>query len=441
MKPIRFSPKQKQMLNAPFMTWNIYAGAVRSGKSFGTMFLIPKRILNHYKEPCLFVGKTLATIERNVLRPLREIFGAVDIGEIKSRQDGGRYVYIYGKEVDCVGANDDRAISKIHGAEYGYVYIDEATLMPENFFRMLQSRLSLPDSCADLTCNPDSPSHFLKQFIDSEAFQGNYIHFSIYDNPFLPADYVKRLEGEYRGTIYFDRWILGEWVLSEGLCYPLFKRERHLITPDNFQRKTGNTSANVRYLIVGGDGATTNDATALVPLLIFADGSAAVGDIFYHNPKENGQLANADIVPRMAEWYDEIIRKYNIGYQVPIYTAVDCAAADLVVTMRNRLPSRYRITSMTQKSLTQTTDIVNNALARDAIHLLDFGGYRNYIRNRWVECTHPLVKELETMIWDKNDGTKYDDSVPNDVADAFRYAVCTYFNNPDNIWVTPTWGV
>lgn len=118
MNPVAFTSKQKQMLNLPHKTWNIYTGAVRSGKSYGTMFLIPQRIGAHYTQPCLIVGKTLATVERNVLRPLRTIFGGYDVGDIKGRADGGRYVVLWGKEVDCVGANDERAISKIHGAEY-----------------------------------------------------------------------------------------------------------------------------------------------------------------------------------------------------------------------------------------------------------------------------------------------------------------------------------
>ena len=41
------------------------------------------------------------------------------------------------------------------------------------------------------------------------------------------------------------------------------------------------------------------------------------------------------------------------------------------------------------------------------------------------------------MTWDKNN-EKYDPSVPNDCADAFRYAVNTFYANPENIWETPS---
>ena len=83
----------------------------------------------------------------------------------------------------------------------------------------------------------------------------------------------------------------------------------------------------------------------------------------------------------------------------------------------------------TKKDILQTTDVVNNALGRKAVCLLDFGGYFNYVRNEFVPGDDQLVIDLENMVWDE-DNKKYDDSVPNDCADAFRYALNTYYNNP-----------
>jgi hypothetical protein len=90
----------------------------------------------------------------------------------------------------------------------------------------------------------------------------------------------------------------------------------------------------------------------------------------------------------------------------------------------------------TKKDIMRTTDIVNNALGRNSIIILDFGGYFNYIKNEFVPGDDQLVTDLESMVWDKN-GTGYDSSIPNDCADAFRYAVCTYYANPINLWETP----
>ena len=46
--------------------------------------------------------------------------------------------------------------------------------------------------------------------------------YTIYDNPFLPTEYVKSLEAEYAGTVYFLRYILGKWARAEGLIFPMF---------------------------------------------------------------------------------------------------------------------------------------------------------------------------------------------------------------------------
>lgn len=57
---------------------------------------------------------------------------------------------------------------------------------------MLKSRLSFANSCADLTGNPEGPTHWAKAFLDSDAdiYQQAY---KIYDNPFLPQSVVKAL--------------------------------------------------------------------------------------------------------------------------------------------------------------------------------------------------------------------------------------------------------
>lgn len=87
---------------------------------------------------------------------------------------------------------------------------------------MLKSRLSLPWSCADITTNPAGPNHWFKAFLDS-AEKGVDIYcqnYTIYDNPFLPIEYVHNLEAEYAGSVWFDRYILGKWALAEGLIFP-----------------------------------------------------------------------------------------------------------------------------------------------------------------------------------------------------------------------------
>ena len=425
-----FTEKQRKVLRNANKRWNILYGATRAGKTVVSFELILIHVLEHYDDNILFVGKTLNTIERNVFGEMRKKWGERLIGTIVNNRE----ITIFGKKCFVVGANDERAITKIQGSGLGYAYLDELTTYPENFFAMLKSRLDKPNSCCDATCNPESPSHFVKQFLDKPEVQDSIYseQFTIYDNTFLSPDFVHALENEYRGTIYFDKWILGKWVKAEGLVFPLFKRERHVMTPEAYHEKYG--GGRIAYMIYGVDGANTNDATAIEPVAVLENGQAVRLEHFYHDPKKNGQLSNEQLLPYMKLYFEAMNRKYHLfemGTQ--IITVCDCAAADLCLTLAYHLPSYYNVQKYTAKDIMLTTDVVNNAFSRDAIHILDFGKTHNYVRNTDEYEQDHLVTDLELMVWDKTN-QKYDSSVPNDCADAFRYALCTYMNNRDNLY-------
>lgn len=426
-----YSEKQKKVLRSAKARWNILYGATRSGKTFVSYSTALLHIAEHYNDNILFAGKTINTLDRNVFDPMREIYGNNHIGKIVDKRE----ITIFGKKCYCVGANDDRAISKIQGVGLGYAYLDELTTFPENFFQMLKSRLDAPNACCDATCNPESPSHFVKQFIDKKEVDIYSEHFTLYDNPFLAPDFITALENEYRGTIYFDRWVLGKWVKAEGLVFPLFKRERHYLTPNEFAKQYGKHY--ITTVIFGVDGATTNDSTAIEPLAIMSNGQAVAIEPYYHNPKINGQLSNEQQIPLIKKYLQDLESKYKfLQNGATFYMAVDCASADLCLSLQYHLPNYYNVRPFTHKNIMQTTDIVNNAFSRNAIAILNFGGYYNYYRNTFVTSERQLVVDLELMTWDKNN-EKYDPAVPNDCGDAFRYAVCTYYANPDNLWTTP----
>lgn len=432
-----YSEKQKTVLKNAHKRWNILYGATRSGKTKVSYSTALTHIKEHYDDNILFAGKTINTLDRNVFEEMRKDFGERFIGKLVDK----KVITIFGKKCYCVGANDDRAITKIQGLGLGYAYLDEVTTYPENFFNMLKSRLDAPNACCDATCNPEAPSHFIKQFIDKvskDKPEDMYSeHFSIYDNPFLPPDFVSSLENEYRGTIYFDKWILGKWVKSEGLVFPLFRRERHYLKPKEFSRIYG--LHRIVRVIWGCDGATTNDATAIIPLAIMDNGQGVVLQPFYHNPKINGQLSNEQLMPYVQKYLRDMERDYRFAQNgVEFYMPVDCAASDLVITLSYHLPEYFNVHKYTKKDIQLTTDIVNNAFSRNALIVLDFGGYYNYILDRFIDGDMQLVIDLESMTWDEKNPLKYDSSVPNDCADAFRYAVCTYYINPDNLWETPT---
>ena len=149
-------------------------------------------------------------------------------------------------------------------------------------------------------------------------------------------------------------------------------------------------------------------------------------------------MSNEQLVPYIQKYLDDMEQKYGFDrFGVTHYMPIDCAAADLVLTLKYNLHEKYNVVPYTKKSIQATTDVVNNALGRNAVYIMNYGGYYNYIEDRWEKGDNQLCIDLESMIWDKNN-SNYDSSVPNDVADAFRYAINTYYANPDNLWETPS---
>lgn len=219
----QLTDKQAEYIRNATHRWNVACGAVRSGKSYCQIsYCIPSRLmkLKGLRGLRVILGATRDNIERNVLQPMRDIYGDSVATAINSKNVSK----ILGEKVYCIGADNIRQVSKIRGSEIAYCAIDEATDVNEEVFEMLKSRLSLPWSCCDATTNPASPNHWFKEFLDS-AGRGVDIYcqnYTIYDNPFLPEEYVHALEVEYEGSVWYDRYILGKWTLAEGLVYPNF---------------------------------------------------------------------------------------------------------------------------------------------------------------------------------------------------------------------------
>ena len=207
--------KQQEYLNNCYHRWNVKTGATGSGKSFVDFAItIPKRILAARGEGLLvLLGNTRGTLERNIIEPMRTIWPG-NVGIVR----GDNTIEIFGRKVYALGADNKKHVARIQGATFEYVYGDEVTTWNQEVFQMLKSRLRCEHSHFDGTCNPDNPQHWFKKFLESDADAYNQ-SYTIDDNPFLPADFVANLKKEYAGTVYYDRYILGQWTAAEGVIY------------------------------------------------------------------------------------------------------------------------------------------------------------------------------------------------------------------------------
>lgn len=216
---IELTSKQARYIREANARWNIACGAVRSGKShLAVQYLIPTNIMARrgMKGLNMLFGATRENIERNVLGPMRDIWGPAVVGEINSHS----IVKLFGDTAYCLGLENVKAKNKVRGSEVKYAYCDELCDVHPDVFQLVKSRLSLPYSRCDASCNPEGPRHFVKKFLDTPGLNLYQQTYTLYDNPFLPESYIRDLEAEYKGTVFFDRYILGLWRQTEGLVYP-----------------------------------------------------------------------------------------------------------------------------------------------------------------------------------------------------------------------------
>lgn len=211
------SSKQAEYIRNANHRWNGKIGATQSGKTFiDTLYVIPNRIEERIGKSGLvfIVGVSKETITRNVIEPLQELFGTKAVTNISSNNT----CKILGEKVYCLGADNAGRVSKFRGARVKYLYIDELVDINKEVFELLKSRLSFEYSCCDFAGNPQNTHHWVKEFIDSDV--DLYLQkYTLFDNPFLPSEYVKQLCKEYEGTVYYNRYVLGQWCDAEGIIF------------------------------------------------------------------------------------------------------------------------------------------------------------------------------------------------------------------------------
>lgn len=381
-----FSDKQLEYFQNAHQRWNFKVGATRSGKTYMDYYLIPKRLRERAKKPGLscILGVSQATINRNILEPMRDIWGDGLVGRIGANN----MCQMFGEGVYILGCERVNQVAKLRGASIKYAYGDETAEWNPEVFELLKSRLDKEYSCFDGALNPKGPNHWLKGFLDSDADIYNQ-HYTIFDNPFLPKTFVDNLCKEYAGTVYYKRYILGEWALAEGLIYPMCE-EAFSDTP------TGDSTQYVLSLDYG----TQNAFAAL--LWGCYDGVWYVLREYYYSGRDKGAQKTDD---EYANDLDEFME----GVDGEVKTIVDPSAASFIELLRRRV--RYRV----QKA---DNDVLNGI--RETASAMRQGKIK-ICRN----CKN-LIAELQGYVWDeKANGAEKPIKINDHACDALRYFVKT----------------
>lgn len=380
--------------------FNIWVGAVRSGKTYSSIRKFIDRLQHGPPGDAMIIGVNRATIHRNVLTTMYKLLGFPCPSPMCNKTT------LYGRDLYFVGAPDVSAVTTIQGSTLALAYVDEATCIPEPFWKMLETRLSVPGAQLFATCNPEGPAHWLKkEYIDRKEHDLISWNFQLDDNPVLDDKYKKAIKSSFSG-MWYKRYILGEWALAHGAIYDTYDHDNEYENP--FPTPS--------YYIVGVDYGTTN-ATAAVLCAITPNKWPQVrieAEYYYDSAKKGRSKTDAELSKDIFDF----IRYKNVS---AIY--VDPAAASFKIALRQMdLP---------------VLDANNDVLLGIKI-VGKFIAGKNIVIHKG--CTI-LREHIQSYTWDTKAADRGEDKPvkQNDhILDALRYACCSAFpqgefDNPDTM--------
>lgn len=388
------SPKQNKSFAEATHRFNVWVGAVSSGKTYSSIerFIYdlqhgPRDI--HGSGDAMIIGVNRTAIQRNILQHMYKRLGFPCPTEKTSQSK------LYGRTIWFVGAPDVSAVSTIQGSTLALAYVDEATNIPEPFWKMLESRLRVPGAKLHATCNPEGPAHWLKKdYLDKDALDLVHWDFCLDDNPTLDETYKQQLKASYSG-MWYKRYILGEWALAYGAIYDTYDEFNEYLHP----------YSNPSYYIVGVDYGTTN-ATAAVLVAVSPRSFPQLrveAEYYYDSAKTGRSKTDAELVRDVKDF---------IGYKHISAIYLDPAAASFKIALRNEdLPV-----------LDANNDVL---LGIKTVHKFISG--KNLVIHKGCST---LREHIQSYAWDPKAADRGEDKPikKNDhIVDSLRYAIVSAF--------------
>lgn len=218
------SPKQELAIREASGSVNLWEGSIRSGKTYSSLLRwVMYCATSNVRGELVVISRTRASAARNVFATLQDPTQFGDLGQYVQYTPGADQATILGRKMWVLGSSDVRAENTIRGLTGAGAYVDEATLLREDYFTQIVNR-QWEGAKVFATTNPDNPAHWLKKkFIDryhrQELPDWRVWKFGLDDNPALSEARKEKYRRENTGLLY-RRNILGEWVAGEGAIYP-----------------------------------------------------------------------------------------------------------------------------------------------------------------------------------------------------------------------------
>lgn len=216
------------------------SGPAGTGKTFGVLFLIHCILLQYPGTRAVLLRKTHRSLTATTLETFRSkvAVDAIDAGIVSwfggSGSEPAQFRYTNGSRLVVSGLDNPE---KIKSLEVSIIVVDEATEITRTDFDILKTRLrgakdtAFPKYRLILMTNPGAPTHWIKTSEDIRLL------YSVHeDNPSLYRDDSWTDEGvryleflESLSGVQYERLRHGRWVASDGIVYPEFDPNVHVI--------------------------------------------------------------------------------------------------------------------------------------------------------------------------------------------------------------------
>ena len=244
--PAPFSENQMRFFWNCFDHWfNVAEGGKRGGKNVLITMAYCTILEKHPSRIHLIAGVSTATARLNILDC--DGFGLKNYFEGRCRE--GVYqnrdcLYIKtatGEKIVLISGGGKASDEKlIKGNTYGTAYITEANECSKIFIQEVFDRtLSSPDRKIFHDLNPKAEAHWYYQDVlnfheeklkANPKYGLNYGHFTIADNMSISDDQLRGVLSTYdKKSVWYARDILGQRKMAEGLVYPMFSRDKHVV--------------------------------------------------------------------------------------------------------------------------------------------------------------------------------------------------------------------
>ncbi|WP_413627697.1 PBSX family phage terminase large subunit [Fructilactobacillus vespulae] len=409
-KFVPFSKKQLQVMTwwtpeSPYHDKDtiIADGSVRAGKTVVMSLSYVIWAMSNFSEMNFgMAGKTIGSLRRNVITPLTTMLQSEGFMVRDRRTDNyieitrngiTNYFYLF-------GGKDEKSYQLVQGLTAAGFFFDEVVLMPESFVNQCTSRVSVYKGKTWFNGNPEGPYHWFKQNWIDQLKEKNAIriHFLMKDNPSLSKKVIDRYERAYSG-VFYQRYIRGQWVVSEGVIYALFDKKSMVIDlPDDTRFEKNWVSADYG----------TQNATVFLRWSLYKDVWYCTDEYYYSGRESKHDKTDSELREDLDDFYE----RNHMSKSVQIILDPAAASFKKELTRNGYFVKRAK------------NDVVNGI--RATMSAMDTG------KIKFSSKCKNLFKEMNAYIWDTKAADRGEDKPVKEhdhAEDAMRYFVYTILEN------------